>query len=144
MLRLGKFKKILTMKNFKKAKLARNTDLASVEQDVIEKKKKKNYKVTLAIMITKLIDISTSCQHFHNNMRIECGSLSPKLNWHMSKRREEFTGSCLKQDKVVFTPSNVVNLLIAYELDTWARDLNTYFTLKDCLLGTVKLTKRVD
>ena len=38
----------------------------------------------------------------------------------------------------------MVNLFTAYELDTWSRDLNTDFTLKDCLFGAVKLTKNAD
>lgn len=55
--------------------------------------------------------------------------------------RVEFKGRCLKQNKVTFTPRNLVTLSIVYELDTWSRDLNTDFTLTDCLFGTVKLTK---
>ena len=34
--------------------------------------------------------------------------------------------------------------MIVYELDTWSRDLNSGFTLKDCLFGGVKLAKNVD
>ena len=33
---------------------------------------------------------------------------------------------------------------IAYELDTWSRDLNSDFTLKHCLFGGVKLAKNAD
>ena len=56
----------------------------------------------------------------------------------------KFKESCLKQeDKAAFTPKDVVNLFIVYELDTWSPDLNTEFTLKDCLFGAVKLTKNV-
>ena len=43
--------------------------------------------------------------------------------------RVEFKGSCLKQNKVTFTPRNLVTLSIVYELDTWSRDLNTDFTI---------------
>ena len=50
-----------------------------------------------------------------------------------SRIRVEFKGSYLKQDKVTFTPRNIINLYIAYELDTWSQDLNADFTLKDCL-----------
>ena len=57
--------------------------------------------------------------------------------------RVEFKVSCLKQEKVTFTPRNVVILSIVYELDTWSRDLSTDFTLNDCLFGTVKLTQIV-
>ena len=71
-------------------------------------------------------------------------SLSPKLKWLNSKIRVEFKGVCLKQDKVTFTPNNIVNLFIVDELYTCSQDLNTDFTLKDCLFGAVKLTKDPD
>ena len=72
-------------------------------------------------------------------------SLSPKLLWNESRIKLKFGGSCLKQeDKAPVTPKNVVNLFIAYELDTWSRDLNTDFTLKDFLFRAVKLTKNAD
>ena len=52
----------------------------------------------------------------------------------------KFKGSGLKQeDKAAF-----IHLFFAYKLDTWSRDLNIDFTLKDCLFGAVKLTKNVD
>ena len=38
----------------------------------------------------------------------------------------------------------MVDLFIVYELDTWSRDLDTYFTLKDCLGGSAKITKNDD
>lgn len=66
------------------------------------------------------------------------------MNWHNSKMRVEFKGRCLKQNKVTFTPRNLVTLSIVYELDTWSRGLNTDFTLTDCLFGTVKLTKNAN
>ena len=34
--------------------------------------------------------------------------------------------------------------MTVYGLDTWSRDLNSDFTLKDCLFGSVKLTKNAD
>ena len=44
---------------------------------------------------------------------------SPKLRWINNwKIRAEFKESFLKQDKITFTPRNVVNLFIVYELDT--------------------------
>ena len=67
-------------------------------------------------------------------------SLSIKLVWYNSRIKLKFGGSCLKQDKATFTPKNVVSLFV-YELDTWSRDLNTDFTLKNCLFGSVMLTK---
>ena len=39
----------------------------------------------------------------------------------------------------------MVNLYIFYKLvDTWSKDLKTYFTLGNPLLGAVKLTKNAD
>ena len=35
-------------------------------------------------------------------------------------------------------------MFIIYEFDTWSRDLNSDFTLKDSLLGGVKLAKNSD
>ena len=40
-----------------------------------------------------------------------------------SRIRSEFKGSCLKQDKSPFTPNNVVNLNIVYELNIRLQDL---------------------
>ena len=72
-------------------------------------------------------------------------SLSPKLVWiSNSKIGLRFTGNCLKQDKATFTPNNVINLHIIYELDRWSQDLNAKFTLKDCFFGNVKITKNAD
>ena len=62
-----------------------------------------------------------------------------------SKIRLKFKGSCLKQeDKAADTPKSVTNIFNIYECDTWSRDLNTDFTLNDCLVGSVKLTKNSD
>ena len=47
----------------------------------------------------------------------------------------------MKQENVIFTPNNVGNLFIVYKLDKWLQDLNTDFTVKDCLFGNVKITK---
>ena len=38
----------------------------------------------------------------------------------------------------------MVNLYIYYTLNQWSRDLNTDFTLGNCLFGCVKLTKNAD
>ena len=60
-------------------------------------------------------------------------SLSPTINWcEDSKSCLEFKGSCLKQKDTTYTPPNRINFFIVYELDTWPRDLNSDFILKDC------------
>ena len=62
-----------------------------------------------------------------------------------SRLRLEFKGSYLQQEvEAAFTPNNVVNLFIVYEFDTWSKDLNAQFTLKDCLFRNVKTTKNAD
>ena len=73
-------------------------------------------------------------------------SVCPKIVWMNNSRiRLKFKGSCLKQeDKAPFTPKNVIDLFTVYELDTCLQDLNIDFTLKNCLFGSVKLTKKVD
>ena len=43
-----------------------------------------------------------------------------------------------------FLHKNVVNLYIAHELDIWSKNLNTDFTLDNCLFGAVKATKNAD
>ena len=58
--------------------------------------------------------------------------------------RLEPKGNYLKQYRVTFTPNNVVNLFTVYEIDTWSQDLYNGFNLKDCLFGSVKLTKNAD
>ena len=55
-----------------------------------------------------------------------------------------FNGICLKQKIISFLHKNVVNLYISYKLDTWLKDLNTYFTLGNCLFGAIKLMKNDD
>ena len=60
--------------------------------------------------------------------------LSAKLMWYNSRIKLKFKGSSFKQeDNTAYTPKNMVNLFIVYELDTWSPDLNTEFTIKDCL-----------
>ena len=44
----------------------------------------------------------------------------------------------------ISSPKKVINLYIFYILNLWLRNLNTDFTLKNCLFGSVKLTKNTD
>ena len=59
-----------------------------------------------------------------------------------TKSRVKLNGSCSDQDKSTFNHGKIVNTYIVYELSS---NLN-YFdsTLKNCLLGAVKLTKNAD
>ena len=50
----------------------------------------------------------------------------------------------LKTKKRNFYSSKYNNFFIVYELDTWSRELNSHFTLKDCLFRGFKLAKSTD
>ena len=41
-------------------------------------------------------------------------------------------------------PKNVIDVYISYILNPWSRDLNTDFTLNNCLLRSAELTKNAD
>ena len=43
-------------------------------------------------------------------------SLTPELNYYSNKIRVKFTGTCLKQSKISYTHSTIVNIYIVYEL----------------------------
>ena len=64
--------------------------------------------------------------------------------WNESRIWLKFEKSCLKEDKEPFTSKKEVKLFVPYELDTWSRDLNTDFTLKDCSFRAVKLSNNVN
>ena len=54
-----------------------------------------------------------------------------------------FNGHCLIKNNICI-PKKVINLCISYTLDSQLRNLNTDFTLGNCLFGSVKLTKNAD
>ena len=45
--------------------------------------------------------------------------LNPKVNYHGNKKRLDFRGSCLKQDKNTFNHGKIVNIYIVYEIDKY-------------------------
>ena len=53
-----------------------------------------------------------------------------------------FNGHCLINN--IYIPKKGRNLYIFYTLTPWLRTLNTYFTLNNCLFGSVTLTKNAD
>ena len=55
----------------------------------------------------------------------------------------DFNGYCLIKQNISI-PKKVINLYISYTLNQQLRNLNTDFTLGNCLFGFVKLTKNVD
>ena len=42
--------------------------------------------------------------------------ITPGINFYGTKTRVEFSGSCLKQDKVTYTHGTIVNIYIVYEI----------------------------
>ena len=60
-------------------------------------------------------------------------SVTPFLDYYGTKTRVEFSGSCLKQDKVVFNHGRIVNIYIFHEISK-SIDISDYLTLENCLL----------
>ena len=55
----------------------------------------------------------------------------------------DFNGHCLINNNISI-PKKIINLYISYILKPWLRDLNTDFTLNNCLFGSVELTKNAN
>ena len=70
-------------------------------------------------------------------------SLNPALNYYGTKTRVKFTGSCLKQSKILYNHAKVVNIYIVYELGASSSRINDP-TLKNYLFGAGSLTKNTD
>ena len=69
--------------------------------------------------------------------------ITRELNFYDSKTRVEFSGSCLKQDKITYSHGTIVNIYIVYEISKHY-SLIIYPTLENCLFGAVTLTKNAD
>ena len=67
-------------------------------------------------------------------------SISPQFSFYGAKMTVQFTGSCLKQPKILFTHKKVVNIYVVYELGASGSN-NSDPTLKNCLFGAAPLTK---
>ena len=78
-----------------------------------------------------------------NSIKAPNHSITPYLNYYDTKTRVEFNGSCSKQDKVTFKHWKVVNIYTVFELGASCSHSDDP-TLKNCLFGTVRLTKNVD
>ena len=70
-------------------------------------------------------------------------SLNPKIAYHGTKTRVQFTRSCLKQPNFTFSHKKIVNIYIVYELRASSSNSSDP-TLKSCLFGAVTLTKNAD
>ena len=47
-------------------------------------------------------------------------------------------------NNIISIPKKVINKYISHTLNPWLRNLNTDFTLTDCFVGSVKLTKNAN
>ena len=69
---------------------------------------------------------------------ISDNTINPRLNYHGTKTRVQFTGSCLKQPDYIFTYEKVPNIYIVYELRASTSHISDP-KVKNCLFGAVKL-----
>ena len=70
-------------------------------------------------------------------------SVTPFLDYYGTKIRVEFSGSCLKQDKITHTHGKVVNIYLVYEISKII-NISDYPALENYLFGAVTLTKNAD
>ena len=70
-------------------------------------------------------------------------SVTPFLDYYGTKTRVEFSGSCLKQDKVTFNHGKIVNIYIVYEISK-SINISDYPILENCLFGPVSLSTNAD
>ena len=69
--------------------------------------------------------------------------ITPELNYYGTKIRGEFSGSCLKQDKVTYSHGKIINIYIVYEISK-NYSISSYPTLEKCLFSAVSLTINAD
>ena len=67
-------------------------------------------------------------------------NFAPTFVDHHVVRDINLNGRCKVNNNYI--PKKVINIHIFYPLNAWSRNLNTGFTLIDCLFGSVKLTKK--
>ena len=66
-------------------------------------------------------------------------SVTPFLDYYGTKTRVEFSGSCLKQDKVTFNHGKIVNIYIVYEISK-SINISDYLTLENSFFKAVSLS----
>ena len=68
---------------------------------------------------------------------------TPELTHYGTKTRAKFNGSCLKQDKAMYSHGTIVNIYIVYKINK-NYNISSYPTLENCLFAAASLTKNVD
>ena len=69
-----------------------------------------------------------------NSITASSYSVTPPLDYYGTKTRVEFSGSCLKQDKITYTHGKVVNIYIVYKISK-SINISDCPTLDNCLFG---------
>ena len=70
-------------------------------------------------------------------------NFAPTFVDHLVLPDRNFNGHCLVNNNISI-PKKVINLYISYKVNPWLRNLDTDFTLKSCLFGSLNLTKNAD
>ena len=78
-----------------------------------------------------------------NRMPEESINFAPIFVDHYLVPDMNFNGRCLIKNNFSIA-KKVINLYISYTLGLQLRNLNTYFTLGNCLFGSIKLTQNPD
>ena len=81
-------------------------------------------------------------ESIENITKSDC-NLAPTFADHHVLPDINFNGHCLIKNNISI-PKKVINLYISYRLGPQLKNLNTDFTLSNCLFGSVKLTKNAD
>ena len=83
-----------------------------------------------------------SDEYFENITKSDSNFAPTFVDHHLLSDRN-FNGHCLINNNISI-PETVINLYISYTISPWLRNLNTDFTLDNCLFGSVKLNKNAD
>ena len=78
-----------------------------------------------------------------NSIKTPDYGITLKLNYYGTKTREEFNGSCLKQDNIMYSHGKILNIYIVYKLTGSYSDDN-YPTVKNSLFDAVTSTKTAE
>ena len=70
--------------------------------------------------------------------------LNLSLKYLGTKPRVRFSGSCLKQNAIIYNHGKSVNIYIVYEINKTDNTTSSDPTLENCLFGAVTLTKNAD
>ena len=83
-----------------------------------------------------------SDEYFENITKSDSNFAPTFVDHHLLSDRN-FNGHCLINNNISI-PEKVINLYISYTISPWLRNLNTDFTLNNCIFGSVKLNKNAD